>query len=61
MSEEREHESSVTVNFTNNRLPDGTYVYPSGEGRVCPICSHLITDYSSAQFHECALKQLGMK
>jgi hypothetical protein len=57
MSEERESESSITVDFTNNRRPDGTYIHNSPEGMTCPVCERLLTDHSPAQAHECAEKQ----
>jgi hypothetical protein len=57
MSEERESECSVTVDFKGCRQPDGTYLYNSAEGMTCPVCDRLLTDHSSAQAHECAQKQ----
>ena len=56
MSDEIERESKVTVNFTNNRLPDGTYVHHSIEGKTCPTCERLLTDHSREQLRECVEK-----
>jgi hypothetical protein len=53
---EYEHEESVTVDFTNCRQPDGTYLHNSLEGIKCPTCDSLLTEHSSAEVRECSRK-----
>lgn len=60
--EYEEYHESVEVSFTNNRQPDGTYIYNKlPADATCHICERLIAEHSKEQIHECAKKQQELK
>jgi hypothetical protein len=57
-----EYHESVQVSFTNDRQPDGTYIYNKPpDDATCHICEHLISEHTKEQIHRCAMKQQELR